>query len=349
MYNFTPVLAVDMVADLLVGSDNLFIGIMTPCKVVAVFGIAIQLYAMVPKFADIEELPYNVNKLFWCMLLAVIINGNGIMAKNIAILNWAVIKGINTAIEVNIDRVLDLTKLKGDYVGDVETAQAIEAKLKACNSINVVLPDNTPNPAYTACQNDLKNFISISVSSGKIRDPNMLDNFNQILTSWTSNGINFGQIGDGITKAIGSYFSDFLSPILKVIFAGWRAIINNIAEQAVLLAILSLPIPLALSVMNIGPLTVWFSALWAVGIFQFNLTILTKSFEYFNVKFGASLSNYFLDIAICFFAPAIAGLMATGGAIGVFKATVAATGQIGSLALKIPMAAQKAGLAKKLG
>jgi hypothetical protein len=347
--DYTPLLAVDMVADLLVGSDNLFVAIMTPCKIVAVIGIVVQLYAIVPKFAEIDELPYNINKLFWCMLLAVIINGNGILAKNIAILNWAVIKSINTAIDTNIETILQLNKLKGDYVGDVETAQAIEAKLKACNSINVVLPDNTPNPAFTACQTELKNFISTSVSSGKIRDPNMLDNFNQILTSWTSNGLDFGKIGDGITKAVGSYFSDFLSPILKLVFAGWRAIINNIAEQAILLSILALPIPLALSVMNIGPLTVWFSALWAVGIFQFNLTILTKSFEYFNVKFGASLSNYFLDIAICFFAPALAGLMATGGAIGVFKATVAATGQIGSLALKIPMAAQKAGLAKKLG
>jgi hypothetical protein len=70
---------------------------------------------------------------------------------------------------------------------------------------------------------------------------------------------------------------------------------------------------------------VWFSSLWAVGIFEFSLTILTKTFEYLTATYGSNISIYFLDIAVCILAPIIAGFMAAGGGIAMFKATLGAT------------------------
>ena len=71
------------------------------------------------------------------------------------------------------------------------------------------------------------------------------------------------------------------------------------------------------------------------------MTILTRTFEYLNIKVGANISVYFIDVAICFFAPALAGLMARGGGIAIFNATLNLAGEATKL---IP---QVAGIALK--
>jgi hypothetical protein len=334
---------VDLVQELLLDSDSLFAAIIVPCKIIAAVGIGFQIYNLIPKFADFDELPANITKLFWSLVLAVLINNNGANARDLAIFNWATIRAINTGIDKGVTDVIGLVGLKEDYEGDFRVLRKIEDKLKICQTKAPTLNDGTPNPDFDSCKSELKTFIDTSAANGSIKNPNIIDNLTKAVGT-TAGGVlsgDFNKIGEGVTKAIGSAFSDFISPILKVVFAAWRSVIGQIAQISILLAILAMPIPLCLSIFNISPLVVWFSSFWAIGIFQFNLTILTKAFEYFNVKFNTNVSVYFLDIAICIFAPAIAGLMATGGGIGIFKAILNGAGEVAKLAVNIPVAVAK--------
>jgi hypothetical protein len=335
----TPAVADSLVTDWLRDSNSLFGAIMAPCTIFAVFGIAFQLYFIVPSFAQLEEFPANASKLFWAAVLVAFIVGRGTLARDFALFNWAAISSINTAIDNNIEQVSNLIQLKKDFTGETGALNAIETKTKQCLKIAPTLANGSPNPAFNACQGELSAQITADTSAGRIKNPTTLDNMGAAVGNLASG--DFGQATSDIFKGIGGQLTNLIDASLKGIFGGWRMVISNFAQVSIFAAILALPIPLCLSVINISPLMVWFSSFWAVGIFQFNLTILTRTFEYLNVKMGANISVYFIDIAICLFAPAIAGLLARGGGIAIFNATLNLAGEA------VKLVPQVAGVALK--
>ncbi len=335
-----PPVADSLVTDWLSDSNALFGAIMAPCTIFAVLGIAFQLYFLVPSFSELEQFPVNASKLFWAAVLVAFIVDRGALARDFALFNWAAISSINTSIDEGIEAVSNLESLKKDLIGETAALNGIEAKTKQCLKIAPTIANGSPNPAFTTCQNELSAQIKADTDSGRIKNPTTLDNMGKAVNNLFSG--NFGEATSDIFRGIGGQLTNLIDASLKGIFGGWRMAISNLAQVAIFMAILALPIPLCLSVFNISPLMVWFSSFWAVGIFQFNLTILTKTFEYLNAKMGANISVYFIDIAICIFAPAIAGLMARGGGIAIFNASLNLAGEAVKL---IP---QVAGVALKL-
>ncbi len=334
-----PAIADSLVIDWLSDSNALFASIMQPCLIFAVLGVAFQLYFLVPSFNEIEQFPANANKLFWAAVLVAFIAGNGALARDFALFNWAAVSSINTSIDKGIEAVSNLVGLKKNFEGEKGALSAIEAKTKQCLKIASTIANGTINPAFTACQGELSAQIQTDTASGRITNPTTLNNLGNAIGNLTSG--NFGEAAKDVFRGIGGQLSNLVDASIKGIFGGWRMAISNLAQVALFMAILALPIPLCLSVFNISPLMVWFSSFWAVGIFQFNLTILTRTFEYLNVKMGANISVYFIDIAICIFAPAIAGLLARGGGIAIFNAGLNIANEAGKLVPQLAGAALK--------
>jgi hypothetical protein len=313
-------------------SDGLFPAIMTAIRPIAVVGILFQLYAMVPEFPDIEKLAQNLNKIFWMGVITfVIVNANA--AKRIAIFQWAAIGGINEQIGYSIEQVTNVGNLIKGYEGDIQAMYKIQDKAKRCQQISPIDAQGNPNPAMATCQAELKNQVTTASTDGSIKQQSLLDKFLNIGGAIATGDITkiVGAVGD--TAA--NFLSGFASPLLSIIFSGWRTVIESIGAISIFVAILSLPVPLCLSVFELSPLMVWFSGLWAVGIFEWSLTILTKTFEYLTVQYGSNVSIYFLDIAVCFLAPIIAGFMAAGGGIAMFKATLGATTEVAKSGVEI--------------
>lgn len=313
-------------------NDALFPAIMTAIRPIAVVGILFKLYAMVPEFPDIEKIADNLNKLFWMSVVTfVIINANA--AKYLAIFQWAMIGGMNEQIAYNIEQVTNTSLLLQNYQGDIQAMAKIQNKAKTCQQITAINPDGTPNPAMATCQAELQSQINTARTDGTIKQQGTLDKLVNVVTT----------IGTGdITKIVGAvgdtaanFLSGFASPLLSIVFSAWRSAIESAGAIAIFVSILSLPIPLCLSVFDLSPLMVWFSSLWAVGIFQFSLTILTKTFEYLTAQYGSNISIYFLDIAVCIFAPVIAGFMAAGGGIAMFKATLGVAAGVAKSTIEI--------------
>jgi hypothetical protein len=328
-----------LVTDWLRDSNALFGAIMAPMKIFAVLGIAFQLYFIAPTFAELDQFTNNASKLFWATVLVAFIVNNGTLARDFAIFNWAAISSINTTIDNGIEAVSSLTQLKKDLTGETKALNQIEFKTKECLKLSPTLADGTANPVFNTCKSELSTQIQNDTSAGRIKNLTTLDNMSKAAGNIISG--DFGQGVSDVFNGIGGQLTNLIDASLKGIFGGWRAVIANLAQVAIFIGILSLPIPLCLSVINTTPLMVWFSSFWAVGIFQFNLTILTKTFEYLNVKLGANISVYFIDIAICFFAPALAGFIARGGGIAIFNATLNAAGEA------VKLVPQVAGIALK--
>ncbi len=313
-------------------NDALFPAIMTAIRPIAVVGIFFKLYAMVPEFPDLEKIAENLNRLFWMSIITlVIVNANA--AKYLAIFQWAMIGGINEQIAYNIEQVTNTSILMQRYEGDIQAMSKIQNKAKICQQITAINADGTPNPAMAQCQAELQTQINTARTDGSIKQQNILDKLLNVGTAISTGDINkiVGAVGD----TAGNFLSGFASPLISVIFSAWRSVIESIGVISIFVAILSLPIPLCLSVFDLSPLMVWFSSLWAVGIFEFSLTILTKTFEYLTAQYGSNVSIYFLDIGVCVLAPVIAGFMAAGGGIAMFKATLGASVEVGKSGIEI--------------
>jgi hypothetical protein len=314
------------------GNSGLFPAIMTAIRPIAVVGIIFKLYPMVLEFSDIEKLAENINKLFWSSIITVVIvNANA--AKQIAVFQWAAIGGINEQIAYNIEQITNVGELIRNYEGDIQAMYKLQDKAKRCQQIPAINADGTPNSAMATCQAELKNQVDTASTDGSVKQQSLLDKFINIGGAIATGDITkiVGAVGD--TAA--NFLSGFASPLLSIIFSAWRAVIESLGAISIFVAILALPIPLCLSVFELSPLMVWFSSLWAVGIFEFSLTILTKAFEYLTVQYGSNVSIYFLDIAVCFLAPVIAGFMAAGGGIAMFKATMGMTAEVAKSGVEI--------------
>jgi hypothetical protein len=308
--------APDIISELIVKSDALFGGVLAACKPLAAIGIGVQLYQMIPKFNDLEELPNNIHNLFWASVLVTFLVTPG-LAKNVAVFNWGAIKTIDGAIEFNIQQILKIDTLTANLAGDQKAVRDIEKQVNDCKAVPATLGDGVINPAYTTCKTAIQGKINSEIAAGNIKDQTLLDQLSSLALSAVTLDI------DAFTKQFSQTAGNFSKAVvqggMEVFFSAWNLDIYVFARFAILISILALPIPLCLSVFNHSPLMVWFSAFWAVGIYMFNYTILTNAFKYFSVKFSANASVYFLDIGVCFLAPALAGLMAAGGGIAVYK------------------------------
>jgi hypothetical protein len=306
----------DIVAELLAQNGTLFTQILGACKPIAAIGIGSQLYHMLPKFNEIEELSSNINKLFWSLVLATFLV-NGDLGKNVALFNWGAIRSIDIAIATGIEDITNLTLLTKDLQGDQYVIRDIESHIKACSAIKSTADDGGVNPAFTACQDGVKALIQNNLQGGKIQNPDLVTQLGNLVGSAAT--LDFSAFSSQFTQLAGNFSRDLAQMGMSLFFGGWKMGISFIGPIAILVSVLALPIPLCLSVFNPSPLMVWFASFWAVGIYMFNFTIITKAFEFFTAKFNTNASVYFLDIGVCFFAPLLAGLMGAGGGMAVYK------------------------------
>jgi hypothetical protein len=311
-----PVRSPDIVGELLAQNGVLFTQILGACKPISAIGIGSQLYHMLPKFNEIEELSNNINKLFWSLVLAIFLV-NGDLGKNVALFNWGAIRSIDLAIAKGIEEITKLSKLTNDLQGDKFVIQDIESHIKACSAIKATDDAGGVNPAFTACQDGVKALIQNNIQGGKIQNPNLVTQLGNLVGKAAT--LDFSDFSNQFTQLAGNFSQLVVNQLMTVFFGAWKMGISFIGPSAILVSVLALPIPLSLSVFNPSPLMVWFASFWAVGIYMFNFTIITKAFEFFTAKFYTSASVYFLDIGVCFFAPFLAGLMGAGGGMAVYK------------------------------
>jgi hypothetical protein len=324
--------APDIISELVVKSDTLFGAILAACKPIAAMGIGMQLYQMIPKFNDLDELANNIHNLFWASVLITFLVVPG-LAKNVAIFNWGAIKAIDHSIYYNIQSILKLDELTKDLLGEQETVRAIEQQVNNCKSIPSTLGDGNVNSAFTTCRANVQNTINSKISSGVLKNQNLIDKLGNLAGSALTLDYDafikqFNQIAGNFTQAI-------VQGGMDVAFAAGSLDIYVFSRFAILISILAMPIPLCLSVFNHAPLMVWFSSFWAVGIYIFNYTVLFTAFKYFTAKFSTNVTVYFLDIGVCFLAPTLAALMAAGGGIGVYKFAEALVEEIKKTVIEI--------------
>jgi hypothetical protein len=337
----------ESIQQMIIHGDEIFRAILAPCKIFSAVFVVVQAITFFSDggLSSIEKMTENISKVLWAVIIVSMVSGTASPARAFGIYNYAVMVGINTGIGNAIDRLGVIDATAREAPSDARIIKEIEKRSDNCRRIapqvyDAANPAGAENPAFTQCINDLKAHVqqeSANVKNEEARNA-LIGAMNP-----ANIGANIGKFFDDIDKIGSNIIDSALGATFKLIFAGWVEATGYVADQAVLISLLAMPIPLTMSLFNPEPLKVWFSSLWAVGIFKFCMTILTKSAMYLNGIYSFQDQQFTQSIFLALFAPAIASLMAAGGGIGVMKALGDVAGKTAEIVTKVASKAASGG------
>jgi hypothetical protein len=298
---------------LLVFQNNvMFQTIITPFKLIAA---GIFLYQITPLLSmeshhRQQALKSIIGMIF--VLLLFLNNGDGM--RKFGILNYAFARGTADAIDLGFDTVTNTAKINRDIEGSEDAIREINAAVANCTALSPTI-DGAPNPAYTQCVAKAKALVQEKLSSGAINDTSAGG-------LWSA-AINAGDPLTALTKTVqagSKLLDDATMAVPKAILDGLKSANSTIGEFAMLLSVLSSPLPLCLSLANIKPLIGWVSTFWGGAIFTICYSILSGIYNYLNASVPQSTNLLFIDIAIAVISPMLAGVIAAGGGMSVYLA-----------------------------
>jgi hypothetical protein len=326
----------ESIQQMVVNGDAIFGAILAPCKIFSAVFIVLQAIAFFSDggLSNIEKMTENIGKVIWAVIIVSMISGTGLPARAFGIYNYAVMVAVDKSIGTAIDGLRIISKIAKDAPNDESIMREVNRKADNCRRIpptiyNAENPIGITNPAFTECEQDLKAYIrteSVNVKNAEAKK-SLIDTLNPLAT--------INKFFDDIDRVASNAINSTVGAAFEMIFNGWVFATGYAADQAVLVSLLAMPIPLTMSLFNPEPLKVWFSSLWAVGIFKICMTILTKSVLYLNGIYLFQNQQFTQSILLAIFAPAIAGLMAAGGGIGVMKALGDVAGKTAQLVSKV--------------
>jgi hypothetical protein len=337
----------ESIQQMIVNGDAIFRAILAPCKIFSAVFVVIQAITFFSDggLSSIEKMTENISKVLWAVIIVSMISGTASPARAFGIYNYAVMVGIDKAIGKAIGDLQIIDATAREAPSDARIIKELDKRSDNCRRIapqiyDAANPTGVTNPAFTQCINDLKAYGQQESANIKNEDAR-----NALLGALNpaNIGANIGKFFDDIDKIGSNLIDSALGATFKLIFAGWVEATGYVADQAVLVSLLAMPIPLTMSLFNPEPLKVWFSSLWAVGIFKICMTILTKSALYLNGIYSFQDQQFTQSILLAFFAPAIASLMAAGGGIGVMKALGDVAGKTAELVGKVAVKAASGG------
>jgi hypothetical protein len=304
-------------------TDTFWAAIVEPCKFIAGIGVLFWLVPIVPDLS-LDNIKNHLFRILILLFITLLFTNNGFGARAFAIGNYAMIKGIDSAIADNL-KILgnvnaDLANLKIDN----QKIKAISNQIQTCIKIpkTVADPDPAkpgnviPNPVYVQCGQDVKRMVVEAKLS--INNP-------EIVKELANTEAKLNAIVDGYDyNSAWNQFVTFVNDpdkwirnnLFGSILDAWSYVINQSVDESFILSILALPISLAFSFINTKPFEIWFASLWGLGIFKFSLTILSGCVAFINANLVGSTPIFGLELAYAIGAPIIAGIIAKGGGDG---------------------------------
>jgi hypothetical protein len=310
--------------EMLIFHNNILFNIvLAPFKVIAGMGF---LYQGIPLLIRGD---YKSSMMSWLGIVMVLIlflnNGDGM--RKLALVEYAIIKGSDEVIKQGFNQAVGTLQITQNLQGNNQAINEIKKAVDDCLGLSPML-NGAPNPAYTQCDAQARQLVQDKIASGEIKDPTLKGR----LLSALSKGNLIGFAGE-VFAAVGQAAADASMAIPRLIFAALRSIWLTIGQVALLLAVIAVPFPLAMSFFSPNALIIWHGSFWATGVFMFSMTLVAGVMDFFQSKVGAGLPTFMIEIAVALIAPIVAGVIAVGGGIAVVKAlTQAATAVVNLIA-----------------
>jgi hypothetical protein len=308
------------------GGQSLFSIVLQPCKVFTGLGI---MWSLAPLLnSSVDTIKQEFTKIITLFVLAVLLMGNGDVARALGVANYATMKGIEQAISEGISKAAAMPEKIENIAKDKAAGQEINDKYDQCISTKSTITDASgtkPNPEYEKCRTELISLVNAKISS----NPTLAPGLQKFVNDFKGRGGNAAKAAKEYEDVTG--FTGWLKGVTtdkglknvdlsRAIFNGWKTAGFLTLDFALVISIMVLPIFLALSLMNISPLVGWFSAFWGIGIYQITMIVMSDSFLIVEAKVGPTIAILTSEIGVSMVAPTLAGAIALGGAWGMFSA-----------------------------
>ncbi|PSB02387.1 hypothetical protein [Merismopedia glauca] len=308
---------------LIFDNNNLFSLVLAPFKIVAGFGFLYQVAPLVTQGIKNSIMPLLTSFL----ILILFLNGGDGMRK-VAMTEYALIKGADRAIKQGFEKVVGTWQITQNLQGNQQAIDEIQKAVDNCMSIAPTV-NGQPNPAYTQCDANARQLVQDKINSGQIQDPLLKGNLWAALAQ-----ADFMGFASQASIAVGQALSNASLSLPRLIFSSLRTLWLMIGEVALLIAVIAVPFPLALSFFNPNPLFIWQGSFWGTGVFMFSMTLIVGAMDYFQSRVGAGLPTFMMEMGVALVAPIIAGLIAAGGGMAVVQAFAQAGNKIVELGTK---------------
>ncbi|WP_373547081.1 hypothetical protein [Chamaesiphon sp.] len=307
-------------------TDTFWGAIVSPFKLIAGVGV---LFWIVPVLPDLsyDFLKNNTLKILTLLLITFFFVNDAYAARVFAIGNYAMIRGIDAEIAANTKLIIGANAEVTAIKTDSDTIKAISNQVRVCIDIPKTVDDSDPaklgnqipNQTYIDCNRDLKAMIGAAKTS--VKSPDLANDLATAEAGLSTDNGNF-DFGKGVRDLMKIFAEPekwLKDQFLSLVLDGWTSALADTVQEGMILSIIALPIPLAFSFMNTKPLINWFASLWGLGIFKFSLTFLGALIGFIGANMAGSLPAYSLQFSYAIGAPIIAGLIATGGGVGILQ------------------------------
>jgi hypothetical protein len=160
------------------GKDSLFSIVLQPCKVFTGLGI---IWGLAPLLnSSIDNIKAEFTKIITMFVLAVLLMGNGDVARGLGIANYATLRGIRQEISRGISEIAKMPDLIQNIANDKTAGKEINDKVTACMAIKSTIDSvegSKPNPAYDTCYTELISLIRVKAADPKSTLKPGLDQF----------------------------------------------------------------------------------------------------------------------------------------------------------------------------
>jgi hypothetical protein len=316
---------------LLVFKNNvMFQTVITPFKLIVG---TLFLYNTLPLLSMNHHHVQQIYKSLLGMILVLVLflnNGDGM--RKFGVIQYAVARGSADSIDLSFDSVTNTAKLSQDLAGSEVAIKEINKNIETCLALSPLI-NGTPNPAYTDCSNKVKALVQKGLNDGVLNDTSA----GGLWKSGVANPDILAGLGQ-IVQAGSKLLDDATMALPRAILNGMKNANTMIGEFAMLVSVLSSPIPLSLSMLNPKPLMGWISTFWGGAIFTIAYSIVSGLFNYLNAVAPQSLGLLGFDICLAIISPLIAGAIASGGGLSVylaFQQAATATAQAAATAAKL--------------
>jgi hypothetical protein len=305
--------------EILFSDNKIFGSLVYPLIFIAVIALFYTTIKLLKEYFTSHESYPDLSALLWPIVLCLFLINNGDLARRAGLLFRDFAFALDQSVLIQFKDTLKIDQAQNDALTESEILDKIQEKMDDCVTANSQKVAGGTS-AKEVCYNTLREEVAAVLKNEKIQNPIIRSRLEDIANILAEESGNLAKIDEAIsdnpvTDWIGDQLVSVVRLILQVLGFGYQIIL----EFCLIIALLVLPFPLVISLVNLQGLIAWFSAYWTLVNAKLSFTIIVSLIAFFQAKQNGTSQLFLAEILTGVFSPILSGLVGMGGGIAAYQ------------------------------